>query len=308
MSLHSHYSRRLQALTDFCLQEYSVSHLDLHYLCSLLIPSESPVWSVLETPYTGFWHDLTHLPGTSPLQQPPFDACNLSKRARYANRFIDAALLTRNTPLLVLDHVAATPRKYPGVNHRAPALMTKLLRWNMGGGALRVSRPGVKEELGRLVEEVVDSTGRMYGPSPVQANPQFSNLITLLAMLNPEYSDPYALTLNLSYLPSAHCCLVGREKLEEEDWMLTLRAMQGSVREWTQRILAEFVEKDGAHRIDMLPETTKLSSAVVRAEVGRLAEIGVLEWAGGRHVWVERGAEWWMETEGLVGGSVRWWK
>lgn len=305
MSVESKYTGRVEELEGFCQLEYGMQGRDIRTLLLSLIPSDFPIWSCIETAYSSFWADL------EAIQPVPrmVDACILSHRARYANPVIDTLLKTRRKPLVVKDHAASIPRHYPGVNHRAPFLLTELVRWQVPAGLMRVSRPGVKDELGRLVNLCIDPEHRPHLPIPVSASPAMSDLIKLVGTLNPDYqTNLHSLTYNLSLIPSANCCLLGRESLTDADWLTTLRGMQGCVREWTQRILAEFVEKDGAHRIDMLPETTKLPAKLVRAEVQRLSDAQVLSWKGGKHVWIERGEYWWMETAGLIGGTVRWWK
>lgn len=176
-------------------------------------------------------------------------------------------------------------------------------------GLARVVKPSTRQSLLNLLRDVVDPTGRPYQPMPIQASPSMSDLIKLVGVLNPEYAgNLYPLTVNLSMLPSTWACLHGREELEDADWLITLHVMQGCIREWTWRILGEFVGKDGAHTLEGLSAACKLDKEMVRNEVWRLSCAGVLDWEGGRQKYIGRGEYWWMEVEGLVGGTVRWWK
>lgn len=277
-------------------------------LCAALIPSEYPIWMCFETLYSGFWADIGV--GITQLDLPEIIGMQkLQMRPRYCNQMIEQWLERRGKPRVFLESGGQVPRRFSGIHHRAPEVLEQVVRVRTQMGYARVNKPSTRQRLVNLLADVVDPTGRPYQPMPIQAGIQMSNLIKLVGILNPEYAgNIHPLTVNLSMLPSALACLHGRERVEDRDWLQTLHVMQGCVREWTWRILGEFIAKDGAHTVEMLEAACKLPKELVRDECWRLGCAGVLKWEGGRFKWIERGEEWWMETEGMVGGTVRWWK
>lgn len=308
MTYQEKYTGRLEALTDMCQTEYGIDSYAVKMVCAALIPSPSPLWLCVETLYSGFWADLDAAICT--LGYPELIGMQkLQMRPRYSNDLIERWLERRDRPRLFLEPLGGLPRKFSGIHHRAGEVLAEMVRVRTPMGLARVVKPSTRQSLLTLLSDVVDPTGRPYQPMPVQASPAMSDLIKLVGVLNPEYAtNLHPLTVSLSMLPSTWACLHGREELEDADWLACLHVMQGCIREWTWKVLGEFVWKDGVQTLDGLSAACRLDKELVRSEVWRLSCAGVLDWEGGRKKWIGRGEYWWMEVEGLIGGTVRWWK
>ena len=311
------YQSRVDEWSSYTEAEYGLSGLHARIIAASLIPTgkEWPFWLCCDSPRHRFWFDLSKVLRHMNLDPitTTWDLFNLRPR--------DSAHVWMR-----MENQRATPRLITNDWHppTAPKPHHKSLFYRINAQflPLRVPLPVAHApsvdavmELERLLRRVIDDAGRKFTPVPMVMNSALQNYITLVSKLNPAFQvDTNALALNCAILPPAHACMVGRDRVGDQDQLALLHVLHSCVPQRVTKILGCFLDigKGDTWKLEQLVETCRLSKEIVMEVCDQLAWEQVLDWPkpkgkGNRRQWIRINDYWAEELRGFWDGSGRWW-
>lgn len=316
---------RLNALTDFCLEEYNIEPVHTRLITSALVPSSHmPVWMIYETTRTPFWNHLN-----AAIKEVGLPALFNIAGVRMATkktsqRWYEALTRIRHDcPKIFIDTQCLDTRKWAkclGPGHGYWSITAECGRASVPALMLKMPRAGAEEELARLLRMVLDMNGRRVFPEPIHPSAALADVIAALPVLNEELAGGETLFTMITLLPSCHAALYGRTNAElaDPDYYSMMEVVRGSIRRWMKAILSVFVTEDAKCRNIVRSEAfvrgTGLSRFTLRYQLDAAEQRGIVTRKPSKEGTTMRKGMFRLTEVGEIGAAVvgggmnaRWW-